>query len=415
MNDFLAADNIYTVNCHTQLNSFDRKVLTTLYQPIIGHSATALYFTLWSEVEIDRIYSSPAYIKRLIKIMNIDLQSLVHCFNVLESLGLVQTLYRKNKESDFYHIKIFSPEQPSTFFQNPLLTSNLKNALDSEDYNKTKMFFALNETDETIYENISKKYQDVFSMNYDLRILNGKDTYKEYNYAKIASDVDFSLIKEALKNYNLQNLINESKVKKTIEMLLLTYPMTTNDIVESIVECSENNTIDLNELIKSIEMKDKIRKHKTELDLVYLRNDNATNKYEKNSVFDYLKKYCNSLKIDKDLLINLENIMKDYTMSNGVFNVLVEYVVKKNGTINLNYLKAIANSWNIDGINTVELALQRIDLINKNDNNNKRKNNYSKKKVIGNADDWYQIADKNEMSDEESKYIDSILSDLEKR
>ena len=411
MNNNLKFDSIYTVGCQTQLNSFDRKVITALYQPIIGHDAMALYFTLWSEVEIDRVYTSPAYFKRLIKVMNIDLECLSSCFNILEGLGLVKTLYYQDKNQTIYHFKILSPEQPSTFFKNPLLTSNLKNALDQDDYNRTKLFFNIKEISEEKYTDISKKYQDVFSMNYDFRRVASEEKFKEYKYAKIENEVDFDLIKDALRPYNLNYVVSDPKVQKTIEMLLLTYPITINDLVESIIECSDDYKVDLNELNRIVEMKEKIKKHKTDLELVYLRNNEATNKYEKNSVFDFLKKYCKSLKVEKDLLINLEQVIKEYKLDYGVLNVLIEYVVSKSGFINFNYLKAIAKGWQHDGINNVESALKKVNDINSNDQTTKYKN----KEVIGSTESWYQIKDNDEMSEEDANKIDDILKRLEKR
>ena len=46
----LPADT-YTVVNKTILSDTDRKILTSLYQPIIGQLPISLYFTLWSDLK----------------------------------------------------------------------------------------------------------------------------------------------------------------------------------------------------------------------------------------------------------------------------------------------------------------------------------------------------------------------------
>ncbi len=49
--NFLSKEDYYEVRLGSMLASYDRDILTILYQPIISHSALALYFTLWGEVK----------------------------------------------------------------------------------------------------------------------------------------------------------------------------------------------------------------------------------------------------------------------------------------------------------------------------------------------------------------------------
>lgn len=43
--NFLSKEDYYEVRLGSMLASYDRDILTILYQPIISHSALALYFT----------------------------------------------------------------------------------------------------------------------------------------------------------------------------------------------------------------------------------------------------------------------------------------------------------------------------------------------------------------------------------
>ena len=44
--NYLSKDDFFEVKLGSMLASYDRDILTTLYQPIIGYKALALYFTL---------------------------------------------------------------------------------------------------------------------------------------------------------------------------------------------------------------------------------------------------------------------------------------------------------------------------------------------------------------------------------
>ncbi|MDR3215072.1 MAG: hypothetical protein LBT75_02195, partial [Bacilli bacterium] len=80
-------DSCYIVKSKTQLNSFERKIICNLYQPIIGYTALALYLTLASEVDYFNNISKKSYISRLVSIMNMDLKSMYSSFRILEALS----------------------------------------------------------------------------------------------------------------------------------------------------------------------------------------------------------------------------------------------------------------------------------------------------------------------------------------
>ena len=67
------------------------------------------------------------YLKRIIKLMNIDLRSLISYFSILEAIGLLKTYYNKNQDS--YVFALVAPEKAHLFFQNPLLVTKLLDCL----------------------------------------------------------------------------------------------------------------------------------------------------------------------------------------------------------------------------------------------------------------------------------------------
>ena len=72
----LPADT-YTVINKTILTDKDKKILTMLYQPIIGYTATSLYFTLIDDLDKLELFSDDLTHHHLISTMQLKLDSIV--------------------------------------------------------------------------------------------------------------------------------------------------------------------------------------------------------------------------------------------------------------------------------------------------------------------------------------------------
>ena len=92
---FLKGTDEYSIVAKSIFSEYDRKVLTRLYQPIIGYGALALYFTLWSELEGERtISTSEVKHSRLFDLMNTNVNDFLSFRKKLEAVGLLQTYVR---------------------------------------------------------------------------------------------------------------------------------------------------------------------------------------------------------------------------------------------------------------------------------------------------------------------------------
>ena len=113
MQTILPAD-IYMVVNKTVITSTDRKIITMLYQPIIGHVATSLYFTLCDDLDKREVMSEELTHYHLMMTMQLKLESIVGTnalciFGInFSSTGLCENSAKK------FNIKVKS----STFFDN---------------------------------------------------------------------------------------------------------------------------------------------------------------------------------------------------------------------------------------------------------------------------------------------------------
>ena len=76
MKDNLLPADVFIVMNKTILNEYDRKIITMLYQPIIGLNAVGLYFTLWSYIEKNEILSREWNHHHLMTSMRINLKDI---------------------------------------------------------------------------------------------------------------------------------------------------------------------------------------------------------------------------------------------------------------------------------------------------------------------------------------------------
>ena len=103
----LPADTYIVIN-KTILNDNDRRILTMLYQPIIGSDAINLYFTLWSYLDRSEIISCEWTHHHLMTSMRMKMESIVEARQKLEAIGLLVTLVKKGSVNNYIY-ELYSP------------------------------------------------------------------------------------------------------------------------------------------------------------------------------------------------------------------------------------------------------------------------------------------------------------------
>ena len=115
----LPADTYVVIN-KTILSDQDRKLLTMLYQPILGNIAISLYFTLWGYLDKSEIISKEWTHHHLMTNMRLKLTDILEAREKLEAVGLIKTYYKKNHVNHFVYA-MYSPLGVNEFLKNPIL------------------------------------------------------------------------------------------------------------------------------------------------------------------------------------------------------------------------------------------------------------------------------------------------------
>ena len=107
MKDSVTQADIYTVINQTILTEVDRKVLISLYEPIIGCMALSLYFTLWEDLGKSEIISRDLNHHHLMVILKTTLNNIIIARKALEAVGLLKSYVKENDNINEYLYKLY--------------------------------------------------------------------------------------------------------------------------------------------------------------------------------------------------------------------------------------------------------------------------------------------------------------------
>ena len=157
----LPADT-YTVVNKTVLNESDRKLITMLYQPIIGHTAVALYFTLVDDLDKLEVMSDDLTHHHLMATMQLKLEDIVIAREKLEAVGLLKCYLKKDSINHYVYL-IYSPVSAHDFFNHPILNVVLYNNLGKKEYEKLLNYYKIPRINLKEYEDVTSSFDDIFT------------------------------------------------------------------------------------------------------------------------------------------------------------------------------------------------------------------------------------------------------------
>ena len=433
MNGKLLPADTYIVVNKTILQEDDRKKITMLYQPIIGHTAVSLYFTLIDDLEKREFMSGELTHHHLVSTMKTKLPDIIIAREKLEAVGLLKTFFKEENVNNYIYV-LYSPLPINEFFNHPILSVVLYNNLGKKEYEKLVNYFKLPKINLKDYKDITASFSSIFSSVSGTVLTDTEDVVeKNIGNIKIDDKIDFDLLISSIpKSIVSEKCFNED-TRNLINSLAFTYNI--DDLnMQGLVRNSlnEKGLIDKEELIKSARgfyQFDNAGKLPT---LVYskqpdyLKNPNGdTSKrarmiytFENVTPYDYLKsKYKHGEPTRGELQI-IEELMTKQKLKPGVVNVLISYVLKiNNNKFTKKYVESIASQWCRLNIETVEDAMAIAEKEHKK--NKKMMEKVTSSKVVNKKekeDDlppWFEKnIEKQEISKEEQEEFDNLIKNF---
>ncbi|WP_226085465.1 replication initiation and membrane attachment family protein [Mesobacillus sp. S13] len=381
----------YIVSSGGLLHDYDRKVLTFLYQPLIGPACLSLYMTLWAELEENRLWSQPVTHHNLMTIMDMNLKDIYHARQKLEGMGLLKTYVRNEEEGRSFIYELQPPLTPEQFFLDGMLNVYLYRKVGKNQFLRLKRFFSDKRADsEPGYEEITKAFQDVFLSVPPQALIHNEDSAADMEAeegnvfigreeaAKIQIDpaeFNFDLLLGGLQESLIPKKAFTSKVKEAISNLAFLYgidALKMKNIVLGAVNAE--NDIDIEELRKAardwyqFEHQDQLPslldrtqpfQHKAGIEKPRTQEEELVVYLEKTSPRQLLIDLTGGAEPSKGDLQIIEEVMFKQKLLPGVVNVLVQYVMLKTDMkLTKGYIEKIASHWSRKKISTVRDAMQ---------------------------------------------------------
>lgn len=375
----------YEVRTAGLLSTYDQRIITCLYQPLVGIEATSLYFTFWQEQDPAEKAISETH-HQLMSFMNLSLDRILKARKKLEAVGLLRTFRKKHTDPGFFLYQMNPPMQPDQFFHDGLLSTFLYHQVGPRDYQRLSALFKMDQQPSPDdFKEISAAFNDVFETvpqseaeeKQRLTKETGRWTKRaEAPGAPIRHKFDFT----ALKGYLSEAIVSEdaltAEVRSAVEKLAFIYQTDPFDMSRAIESASlETGNVDIESLRKEVRDFYRLEHGADELPALYARTQPAADRemegkkpeteeqrlilwYESNSPYQLLKQLGNGSKPQPPDLRLVENLMFTTKLNPGVINVLIDYIVHVNhNNLNQAFVEKIAAQWSRANIRTVRQAM----------------------------------------------------------
>ena len=429
----LPADT-YTVVNKTVITNKEKRIVSMLYQPIIGHAATALYFTLIDDLDKCELMSGDLLHHHLMTTMQLSLDNLIVARAKLEAVGLLKTYVKQGDINHFVYM-IYSPLSSIDFFNHPILNVVLYNNLGKIEYDKMINLFKMPRFNLKDYIDITSSFDDVFS-SVSGTIFEYEDSISKSscNEIVVKSNIDFDLLISSFPEKQLNSRCFSDDTKELINRLAFLYELNTIDIQTIIRGCiNEKGLIDKTLLRKSCRDYYKFENAGKLPTLIYNKQPEFLKKpvgdsskrakmiytFENITPYQLLKaKYKGGEPTDRDKRL-IENLLVELRLNPGVVNVLISYALKVNNEqLTKNYVETIAGQLKRLNVETVEDAMNVLQkeyskLKKKNDKTKVSKTKDTSSKNAVSEPTWFnKDVDIAETTFEEKEELDNILKGL---
>ena len=426
MRNLLPADTYIVVN-KTILNDNDRKILTMLYQPIIGSISTNLYNTLCLNLDKNEFMSDEFTHHSLMVNNKINLEDILEAREKLEGIGLLKTFVKEKEDSNSYVYELFSPLSASEFFSHPILNIVLYNNVGKKEYERLVLYFKVPRVNLSEYEDITKSFDDVYSSVPSSSFINNLIDVQEVskNGIRLNYNFDYDLLISSFPKETINEKTFNKENRELIEYLSYIYNLDTLEIKDLIISSlNDKLMIDKVSLRKNARNYYQYQNNGKLPTLIYqnqpeyLRSPEGKDSkrakmvytFETTSPYNFLKsKYNGSKPTSRDLKL-IEDLMVDVGLKPGVVNVLIDYALRvNNNKLNKAFIETIAGQWKRLNIETADVAMNQAS---KESKSKKVKETIYKKKEV-NLPEWFNKENtKEEISKDEEDEVKKLLEDF---
>lgn len=370
----LSEKDMFEVKISTLLADYDRETITNLYQPIIGYTALAIYFSFWSEAKNQKVLSYSSHEQFLAR-MKMNPGTFMDARKVLEAVGLVKTRLEKVNGFSIYHYELLAPKTPKGFFNDTLLYGLLIQELGEIEAQRIKRVYEIHEA-EPVGEDVSSSFNDVFHPDFEdaafMKASSESSQTVGRNKGKVSTEFVYEDFFNALKEESqIAETAFSKKEMKEIERLATLYGISETVAAHVVINCYDPEK----EKGKRVDLKQVNEDFKNEV--TYSKASRKSSSRTKNKVMgddglaakikyfeiaspkEVLSALQNGTKPAKADLNIIDMLSKDYNLPNPVINVLIDFVLQMNNNVLSKYsAEKIAASLSREKIETAIDAME---------------------------------------------------------
>ena len=419
----LSENDMFEVKIASLLADYDRESITNLYQPIIGYTAVAIYFSFWSESRIQKLLSYSSHEQFLTR-MKLTPGAFIEGRKLLEAVGLVKTRLEKINDVKIYHYEVLAPKTPKGFFNDTLLYGLLIQNLGEAEAERIKRVYEIH-NQELVGEDISSSFNDIFHPDFEdaafMKAAQNSDNAKDRNKSKIVTEFSYEKFFDYVKhNSQITETAFTKKEMKEIERLSTLYGITEEVAGHVAINCytpenEKGSRLDLKQfnedLMNEVRFSSKSRKSSKFNSNKVVGEEGLAAKikfFEVTNPREVLKVLQNGTKPAKADLNILYSLSQDYNLPNPVINVVIDFVLTMNNNVLSTYsVEKVAASLSREGVETAVDAMEYL------------KNNYVKENKKNNAKTSYNknsgSVKTEEVASEDTNMSDEEFEELMKR
>ena len=417
----LANQDFLEVRLASLIADYDRDTLSNLYQPMIGYEGLALYMTLWSEANNERISPLCTHEQVFLR-MRIPAGAYVEARKYLEATGLLKTFVSQGQDFKIYHYELYAPKSPHGFFDDALLYGMLIKSIGESNANRLKNIYLI-EPKHDFGEEITTKFAEMFHPQFDdeafTDAIDGGQKVKGRNRGKIKGQFSYEVFFQSLSEISQikDSAFNKADMKE-IERLATLNGVSEEDTAKLVNQLyapdqPKGQRIDFDKLSKVMQEKTDYkyrrggRGNQVEPNLMSGATDLARkiNLMETKSPKDYLSYLQNGTKPATADLKVINDLSKNYHLPNPVINAVVDYVLyKADNVLSRPYAEKVAVSLVRENILTAVDAMNYLKKVDKKSHNKRANKSFIKvleteKKDTKDSDnkdwemDWDRILD----------------------
>ena len=390
----LANQDFLEVRLASLIADYDRDTLSNLYQPMIGYEGLALYMTLWSEANNERISPLCTHEQVFLR-MRIPAGAYVEARKYLEATGLLKTFVSQGQDFKIYHYELYAPKSPHGFFDDALLYGMLIKSIGETNANRLKNIYLI-EPKQDYGEEITTKFAEMFHPQFNdeafVEATDGATKVKGRNSGKIKGQFSYEQFFEFMKGISQikDSAFNKTDMKEIERLATLNgvNEEETAKLVNQIYNPDQpkGQRIDYEKLAKAMQEKTDYkyrrgRASQNEPNLMSGVSDLARkiNLMETKSPKDYLSYLQNGTKPATADLKVINDLSKNYHLPNPVINAVVDYVLyKADNVLSRPYAEKVAVSLVRENILTAVDAMNYLKKVDKKSHNKRTNKSFIK-------------------------------------